>query len=46
MDALWLGSPLDIDIKTAITVLMHSYNNDIADVLNKEISYVFSKWLI
>ena len=35
MDALWLGKPLDIDIKTAITVLMHSYSNDIADVLQR-----------
>jgi len=27
--------PVDIDINTAMTVLMHSYKSDIADVLSK-----------
>lgn len=36
MEALCVGIPLDIDIRTAITVLMHSYNNDMADVLQEK----------
>ena len=30
--AAWLGIPVDIEISTAITVLMHSYSRDIAEV--------------
>lgn len=33
MEALWLGMPLLILIRTAITVLMHSYSRLIAEVL-------------
>ena len=32
MDAAWLGIPLEMEIRTAMTVFIHSYNNDIADV--------------
>ena len=33
MAAVWLGMPVLMEMRTAMTVLMHSYNNDIADVL-------------
>ena len=33
MAAVWLGMPVLMEMRTAMTVLMHSYSNDIADVL-------------
>lgn len=33
-EAAWPGMPLLMLISTAITVLMHSYSSDIADVLH------------
>ena len=32
MEAAWLGIPVEMEMRTAMTVLMHSYNSDMADV--------------
>jgi hypothetical protein len=33
MAAVWLGMPELMEMRTAMTVLMHSYNRDMAEVL-------------
>ena len=32
MEAAWLGIPVEIDMRTAITVFIHSYSRDMAEV--------------
>lgn len=40
IESEWFGIPEDIEINTAITVLIHSYNKDIADVLKNIITII------
>jgi hypothetical protein len=45
MDDVWSpGEPADMDMSTAMTVFIHSYSSDIADVLIFEFVYLFKKY--